>query len=58
MLYLSYCKIRDIAEKEHSVTVIRDSKEIIVSSHQLVPGDIVIPHPNEDITFDGIVLSG
>ena len=43
LLYISFKKIKDIAEKSTPVTVIRSSQQIIVTNHDLVPGDVVIP---------------
>ena len=43
LLYRSYKRIKDIAEKEIEVTVIRNEKVIKIDSSFLVPGDIIIP---------------
>jgi magnesium-transporting ATPase (P-type) len=46
LLYRSYLKIKEMAEKETDVVTIRGGKRVIVKNHDLVPGDVVIPVKN------------
>ena len=43
MLYISFRKIKDMAEKKIAVEVIREGKKQMIDSNELVPGDIYIP---------------
>lgn len=58
LLYRSYIKIKEMAEKETEVTAIRDGVTMKVKNHDLVPGDVVIPAKNEEISYDGILIAG
>jgi magnesium-transporting ATPase (P-type) len=42
LLYLSYRKIKDMAEKEHAVVVVRDGEQATISHTDIVPGDVII----------------
>jgi len=56
LLYISFLRIKQIAEKQYDVRVIRNGQEMVILSHALVPGDVVIPQKDEEITFDGILM--
>ena len=43
LTYLSYKKIKDMAEKMVKVRVLRNSQFIEVDSNMLVPGDLIDP---------------
>jgi magnesium-transporting ATPase (P-type) len=43
MLYVSYKRIKSIAEKISQVDVIRNGQKIKLDSRELVPGDVYIP---------------
>ena len=43
LLYLSFRRIREIAEKKIEVEVVRDGERVKINSNELVPGDIYIP---------------
>jgi P-type E1-E2 ATPase len=47
-----------MAERETEVIVIREGETVKVKNHDLVPGDVVIPAKNEEISYDGILVSG
>lgn len=49
-------KLVDLAPK--SATVIRDGKEILVSSSEVLQGDIVVIKPGQKIPVDGKIVSG
>lgn len=49
-------KLVDLAPK--SATVIRDGKEILVSSSEVLQGDIVVIKPGKKIPVDGKIVSG
>lgn len=49
-------KLVDLAPK--SATVIRDRKEILVSSSEVLQGDIVVIKPGQKIPVDGKIVSG
>ncbi len=46
LLYRSFTKIKDMAEKETDVIAIRNGNRVTVKNHDLVPGDVVIPVKN------------
>ena len=54
--YLSYKKIKDMAEKEVTVRVLRDRKMIEILNHDLVPGDLL--DPEGEIPCDCLLLRG
>jgi cation-transporting P-type ATPase 13A2 len=54
--YYNYCKIRQMAEKEFRITVLRDQQFQEVPNSQIVPGDIYQIH--QHIPCDSLVLSG
>lgn len=56
MVYFSYKKIKDMAEKVVKVRVLRNSQFIEVDSHELVPGDLI--DPVGEIMCDCIVVKG
>lgn len=56
LLYISYRKIKEIAEKVVEVEVIRSGKSVNIPSSQLVPGDIFIPR--DELYCDVILLKG
>lgn len=56
LTYLSYKKIKDMAEKMVKVRVLRNSQFIEVDSNMLVPGDLI--DPAEEIMCDCIVIKG
>ena len=56
LLYKSYRKIKDMAEREMNVQVVREGKTMTINSNELVPGDIYIP--DKEIVCDAIVLKG
>lgn len=58
LLYRSFVKIRDMAEKETDVIVIRNGNRVTIKNHDLVPGDIVVPVKNEEVSYDGILMAG
>ena len=43
LLYLSFKKIKEMAEKVFKVQVIRNGNKVEIDSNELVPGDIFIP---------------
>ncbi|XP_023225621.1 probable cation-transporting ATPase 13A3 [Centruroides sculpturatus] len=51
--------LRDAVQSQSIITVLRDGKEVCKSSHELVPGDVVIL-PKNSITMecDAILISG
>ena len=56
LLYRSYRKIKDIAEREINVEVIRGRKIVTINSNELVPGDVYIP--DKEVVCDALVLQG
>ena len=56
ILYISYRKIKDIAEVVVTVSVLRDGAFRGLPSDQLVPGDIFIP--SEELSCDVLLLKG
>jgi magnesium-transporting ATPase (P-type) len=42
LLYLSFRKIKEMAEKEHAVVVVRDGVQVTISHTEIVPGDVII----------------
>ncbi len=58
LLYRSFAKIKAIAEKETEVVVIKEGRRTLVKNHELVPGDVVVPVKNEEVSYDGILMSG
>ena len=56
MLYLSYAKIKAIAEKESETVVVRNGEKITINSNEIVPGDLFVP--KEDLPCDCILVSG
>jgi cation-transporting ATPase 13A3/4/5 len=56
LTYLSYKKIKTMAEHAIDVQVLRNGAFAQIPSNQLVPGDII--NPNEEIMCDCIVLRG
>lgn len=56
LTYLSYKKIKDMAEKIIDVRVLRDSHFVEVPCNMLVPGDII--DPVGEIMCDCIVVKG
>jgi magnesium-transporting ATPase (P-type) len=40
------------------VITIREGKTLKIKNHDLVPGDVVIPVKNEEISYDGILITG
>lgn len=43
LTYLSYKKIKEMAEAVHIVKVLRDGKFVELESGELVPGDLIVP---------------
>lgn len=58
MLYLSYRKIKEIAEHKFSVEVIREGKQEIIESNELCPGDVLIITKSMKIPCDCLLLTG
>jgi magnesium-transporting ATPase (P-type) len=59
LLRNSLMKIKEIAERTHSVEVIRDGALEIVNSDTLVPGDILVPKQGpEGIPCDCVLVRG
>jgi P-type E1-E2 ATPase len=56
LLYLSYRKIKEMAEKIVSVKVLRNSQFITVESNMLVPGDLI--DPEGEMMCDCILVKG
>ena len=56
MPYRSYRTIKDIAEREVNVEVIRGRKIVTINSNELVPGDVYIP--DKEVVCDALVLQG
>ena len=54
LIRTSFKKIKEIAEKTHTITVLRGGVAAIVDSSALVPGDIY--YPQECIPCDSIVV--
>ncbi|KAG1700076.1 putative cation-transporting ATPase 13A3 [Nymphon striatum] len=50
--------LRDSIHSESTVTVIRDGKEIQISSVDLVPGDVLVVYPNSVMECDAVLLTG
>lgn len=49
-------KLVDLAPK--NATVLRDGKEVVISSDSIIKGDVVIVRPGQRIPVDGQVLNG
>lgn len=56
LTYLSYRKIKDMAEKTINVRVFRDKKFIDIPSNMVVPGDLI--DPQGEIMCDCILIKG
>jgi magnesium-transporting ATPase (P-type) len=56
LLYISYKKIKEIAERIVSVDVLRDGKYQTIPSNHLAPGDLFVP--SEEMLCDSILLRG
>ena len=56
MLYVSYSRIKAMAERQVKVKVIRDKKVQEINCVDLVPGDVF--QPKNEIPCDALVLSG
>lgn len=56
LVYLSYKKIKDMAEKTITVRVLRNGEFVEMQSDQLVPGDLI--DPLEEIMCDCILMTG
>jgi P-type E1-E2 ATPase len=58
LLYVSYLKIKTMAEQHFDVHVIREGREVVIQSNELFPGDVVIPHKDDEVSFDGVLMQG
>ena len=56
MYFLSFKKIKEIAEKTYDVKVIREGTIINIKNIELVPGDIYIPE--YEIPADSLIVKG
>lgn len=56
LLYVSYRKIKSIAEQTFEVKVIRNGEERKVLNTELVPGDIYFP--KHEIPADSFIVQG
>jgi cation-transporting P-type ATPase 13A2 len=56
ILYRNYAKIKQIAEKEFTVQVVRNGSFISISNHDLVPGDIY--QVGKEIPCDSVLIEG
>ena len=58
MLYVSYGRVKEIAERAMMVRVVRDGVEEVIDSKELVPGDTYIPEEQTEVAADCIVGIG
>lgn len=56
ILYLSYRKVKQIAEVALSLSVLRDGAFQLLPSSELVPGDLFIP--SQELSCDALLLRG
>lgn len=56
LLYISYRKIQDMAEKIIKVRVKRNGSFREIDNHELVPGDII--DPDGEVPCDCLMISG
>jgi cation-transporting ATPase 13A2 len=54
----SHKELQETASFKCLIIVIRDNKELLISSDQLVPGDLVIIPQNQVIPCDIVLMSG
>lgn len=54
----NYQELKDVASYKCLIVVIRENKEQIISSDELVPGDLVIIPQNCTLPCDMVLLSG
>lgn len=56
LLYRSYTKIKETAEKIFPIKVLRDKAFIEIKNNELVPGDLYLP--TEEVPCDSIIMKG
>jgi len=57
LLYVSYVKIKEMAERAHDVIVVRNGQRVKVPNSDIVPRDVIVIQEMQEIPCDCLLLT-